>query len=139
MYLTCFKRDARPDIGDSTRLGQAVDDEVPQADDIGHDDAQQVVGIAGHQVAFHYFGKIRDRRFERFQGGFRLLLQRYPDENADARSEFGRVEQGDPSQDDGRLFQSAHSGQAWRRRKADPFGEFDIGEAAVLLQLGEDA
>ena len=41
--------------------------------------------------------------------------------------------------DEAGLFQRAHPPQAWRRGDLGAAGEFDIGDAAVGLQFGEDA
>src|ERR1700722_14715372 len=47
-----LEREARLDAGDPRNAGQVLEQEALVSAEIGHHDAQQVIGVAGHQVAF---------------------------------------------------------------------------------------
>src|SRR5260370_42122877 len=49
------QREGTPDLGDSGDLGE-VHDEALIGFEVGHDHAQEVIAVAGHQVAFHHLG-----------------------------------------------------------------------------------
>ncbi|MNL82277.1 hypothetical protein D3C87_2096200 [compost metagenome] len=59
------------------------DDQALQGIDVGHQGADQVVGVAGHQVALHDLGQHGDFAFKDIERGLALLVQRDLDEHVD--------------------------------------------------------
>jgi len=107
---------------------------------VGNDDAQQIIGISRHQVAFHDFGKRINRRLKHFQRGFDLLLQADLDEHADVQPEFRGIEPA--SHSDGSTPDCSRARTRARQGEGDrptARGEFDIGQPGVVLQFPDDA
>src|SRR3546814_3152304 len=53
------QREAGGDLGDAFHLGEFVPEELLERAERTHKDAQLVIRLAGHQIAFHDFGKFR--------------------------------------------------------------------------------
>jgi len=85
-----------------------------QGDDVGHDDAQQIVGVPGHQIAFHHFGNFSHRFFERVQIGLILTIEGDVDEHIPRIAGLLLIDQRRLSLAQPAFFQRAHSAQAGR-------------------------
>ena len=118
---------------------QAIHEEALIGAEVGDDDAQQIVGVAGHEIALHHLGPGAQRAFENFERAFDLAFQCDVDEHVDTKAECRRVHGGDIAGDDAALFQLAGPPQARRLRQADGFRELDIGLTRMRLQLVKDS
>ena len=61
--------------------------------DIGHDNAQQIVGLAGHQITLHDFRSLQDGILKNFQRLFDLLFECDLNEYTDFETDLQRVQQ----------------------------------------------
>jgi hypothetical protein len=80
-------------------------------------------------------------RHARLEGGELLLALRgelHHREADDLEAERLRVEERPVGLDDAGLLERPHPPEAGRRGEPDPTGEFDIGDAAVGLELFQD-
>ena len=114
--LHLFQREARPYVGDAANLRQLIDDEALQRLHILHHDTDQVIGVAGHEIALHDLGVAVHGVLEIHQGRFDLLLETDMDEHADVHADLARVEQRHIAADHPILLQRPHAGQARRWR-----------------------
>ncbi len=73
---------------------------------VGGHDAQQIVAIAGHQIAFEYFFPARDRLGETFEVFFFLPRQFDRDEDVDMQPQRLLVDGGDVTGNDPRSSSS---------------------------------
>src|ERR1700689_2321101 len=136
--LHLFEGEAGLDAGDARHASQVLDQKTLISREIGDDDAQQIIRVAGHEIAFHHLGPFQDHRLETFERLLHLTFERDIDEDADRQPDRGRVEQSQVAAYDARRFQFAHAPQTGRRAEADLVGKLDIGETRILLQQGQD-
>ena len=132
------QRKTRFDRGDAVEPGQLVFQERFVGRQIGGDDAQQIVAVAGHQIAFQHLVPFRDRLGKTVEVFFLLPRQLDRDEDADMQAERFLVDGGDVARDHAALFHELDAAMARRHRQADLVGEFLHGGAAVGLQQAED-
>ena len=83
-------------------------------------------------------GQARGAVGKGLQLGFRLVVEADQAEGDDVQAERRAVEHGAIAADDAAFLQPLDAAQAWRRRNADPARQFDIGDAAVVLQFAQD-
>ncbi len=76
-----------------------------------------------------------DELLEGAQIGVRLAGQVHGREHGDVEPESARIQQATVALDVALLLQGADPAQAGRRRDADPFGQFHIGDSAVGLNF----
>src|SRR6185312_3311065 len=122
---------------DRGRTGQALRQEVLVRGVARYQLEQEVAASADH-VAFAHFGPGGDQLLEGRQD--RLLLAVQPDDGEERNLPaellwiwIGVVPANDPG-----LLQPSHATQARRRRDAGPARQLHVGDAAVVLQLGQD-
>jgi len=115
------------------------EDEALERLHIRHHDAQQIVRVARHQIALHYFRALGDGLFEALQRFFHLFLQTHLNKHVDAQPERLRIQQRDLLLEQPQLLERAHPVKARRGRQVDRASQLGIGDAGVLLQLAEDA
>ena len=126
------------DLGDAGDLGE-VHDEALVGFEVGHDDAQQVVAVAGHQIALHDLGPRRRGALEGLQRLLVLGRERHAHEDVDRQADRLGVEQRGIALDHARLLERLDPPPARRGGQADLLGEVGIAQAAVLLQPLENA
>ena len=97
----------------------------------GH--AQQVVGLARHEVTLHDLRNPPGGFLEQLQVALFLTLQGDTDEHVGGKAGFGRVEQRHIAADQSAVLQRAHTPQGRRLGQGDPLGEFDVAQATVAL------
>ena len=105
---------------------------------LGHD-FQQVVRSARHQVAFEDIGDPRHRAFKGVKQIIGLTLQGDLHENRGRATKASGVQKRDIAGDEAVLFQPLHPPVTGRWRQVYLLGQFRIGDAAVLLQNGQNA
>src|SRR6202795_3079484 len=132
------QRKARLDRGDAVEPGQLVLQECFIGRQVGGDDAQQIVAVAGHQIAFQHLVPFRDRLGKTIEVLLLLPRQLDRDEDADMQAERFLVDGCDIARDHAARFQQFHPAMARRYRQADLVGQFLHGHAAVGLQQAED-
>ncbi len=123
---------------DVRHLGQAAG-ELVLLRGVARHQAQQEVAAAADHVALAHLRPVRHLRLEASQ--HRLLLAVEPDqgEERDRPAQRLRIGVAMVAADDAELLEPAHAAQAGRRRDAGAAGQLDIGHAAVLLELADDA
>src|SRR5712692_2339681 len=136
--LHLAQRKTRLDRGDAVEPGQLVFQERFVRRQVGGDDAQQVVAIAGNQVALQNLVPFRDRFRKPVEVFLLLPRQLDRDEHADMQAERFLVDGRDIAGDHAARFQKFHPAMAGRDRQADLVGELLHGRAAVGLQQAED-
>ena len=105
---------------------------------LGHD-LDQVIGGAGHQVAFEDVGDLCDLAFKGVEQVFGLGLQGYFHENRGGAAHLAGVQKGDIGGDDALVLEALDAAVAGGGREVYLFAEVGIGDAGILLQGGEDA
>jgi hypothetical protein len=80
--LDLLEGEAGLDAGHAGDASQMVHEEALVGGEVGHHHAQEVVGLARHQVALHHLGALADGRLEHLEGALDLLLQRHVHEHA---------------------------------------------------------
>src|ERR1700722_17243304 len=132
------QRKARLDRGDAVEAGQLVLQERFIGREVGGDDAQQIIAVAGHQIAFQHLVPFRDRLGKAVEVFLLLPRQLDRDEDADVEAQGFLVDGCDIARDHAALFQQLDPAVAGGDRQPDLVGEFGHGEAAVGLQQAED-
>ena len=94
-YFTWLSAKLELDRGDAVEPRQLVLQERFIRRQIGGDDAQQIVAVAGHQIAFQHLVPFRDRPGEAIEVFFLLPRQLDRDEDADMQAERFLVDGGD--------------------------------------------
>ncbi|MGC4085343.1 MAG: hypothetical protein QM736_25280 [Vicinamibacterales bacterium] len=105
--------------------------------DVGDDDAEQVVGVARHQIALEHFRPLHDRLLERIEPSTHLQIERDLDEHGDVATHRVRIQQGDVSLDDASPLERLHAPEAGRRREPDAVREIHVGDPRVLLDVAK--
>src|ERR1035437_1048573 len=136
LHLT--ERETRLDRGDAVEPRQLVLQERFIRRQVGGDDAQQVIAVAGHQVALQHLVPFRDRLGEPLEVFLFLPRELDRDEYAYMQAERFLVDGRDIARDHAALFQKLDPAMARRHRQADLVGELLHGGAAVGLQQAED-
>lgn len=132
------ERDIGLHLGDAGQGEQFLHHQVGEGREVGRDDAQHVVGLAGDGEAFQHFGQGGDLPFE--FGGPGLVVAFEDDLRVGryAEAEGGRIEQGGVAGDDLRVFQPLDAAADLRGGEAGLLAEFGVGGVAVALQRGEE-
>ena len=126
------------DAGDVGGAGQFLGEFV-FVGGVAGDEAEEEVAAAADHVAFADFGPFADVLLEGAEDGFLLGFEADDGEEGDFPAEAGRVCVGVVASDDAGFFEAAHAAEAGWGGDFGAAGEFDVGHAAVDLQLGEDA
>ena len=100
---------------------------------------EQEVGLARQHVALAHQRPGQHPVLEGAQVGLRLAVQADHGEGDHLEADHLLVELGEVAGDHAGLLQRAHAAQAGRRRDADLLGQLHVGDAAVGLQLLENA
>src|ERR1700676_1327848 len=132
------QRKTRFDRGDAVEPGQLVLQKCFIGRQVGGDHAQQIVAVAGHQVALQHLIPFRNRLGKPVEVFLFLPRQFYRDEDADMEPQRFLVDGRDIARDHAALLQQFDPSVAWRHRQADLVGQFLHGGAAVGLQQAED-
>ena len=106
--------------------------------DVGDGDAQQVVRVAGHQVAFEDLRPFPDGALEDVEPVLYLQIEADLDEHGHGAVDGARVHERDVVADDAGFLQRPDAPQARRGREADPPGEPCVRHARVALEVGQD-
>src|SRR5947208_11164133 len=136
--LHLAQRKARLDRGDAVEPCQLVLQERFVGGEIGGDDAQEIVAVARHQIAFQHLVPFRDRFRKPVEVFLLLPRQLDRDEDADMEPQRFLVDGRDVARDDAALFQKLDPAVAGRHGQADLVGELLHGHAAVGLQQAEN-
>ena len=104
----------------------------------GHD-LQQVVRRPGHQVAFQDVGHLGHLTLKGVQQVIGLALQGDFDKDHRGFAQSPRVQKGDVTGDVALFFQPLGAAVAGTGRQVHAFRKLGIGDAAILLQDGQDA
>ena len=120
------------------RRGGELADEFLEGGHVRRHALQNEVDLARQHPAFPHQRLLADKVLECLEIGIGLARQMHRGEHGDVEAEQPRIEQAAVTLDVTGLFQRPHPTQAGRRRDADPLGQFDIGDAAVGLDLGEN-
>src|SRR5262249_17554318 len=104
---------------------------------IGRDTLEYEINFAGQHPAFPHQRLCAHEFFECNEIGFRLAREMHHREDRDLVAKLFLIQQRAIPLDVPGLFQRADPTQTGRRRNADAACQFDIGDAAVCLQLLE--
>ena len=106
--------------------------------DVCAGDMQDVIGVAGHEVAADD-RRMRGHRFlERVEDTFFLAGEGDLDEHRRRLAEEPPIDQGPVAVDDARLLERSDSAKAGRGRQSDTVGQIDVRQATIGLELFED-
>ena len=119
------------------RAGEFGDESLKRLE-IGRDAFEDEIDLARQHPAFAHQRLLAHIGLEGIEVGFRLARQMHHGEGDELVAEPLLVEQAAIALDEARLLQRPHPPQTGRRRNADPARQFHIGDAAVVLQFGED-
>lgn len=102
--------------------------------EVGRDNTKQEIAVTGHEVAFNDFSEPLD--FGRKSiNGFRVLAREpNPYEDGEPDAQFRRTQLRRIALDHARILKDLDTPQAWRWRKAHPFGQVHILNAPLLLE-----
>ncbi len=137
-YFTWLNAKLELDRGDAVDPRQLVFQEGFIGRQIGCDDAQEIIAVAGHQITLQDLIPFRNRLCKTIEVLFLLSREFYGNEDADVKSERFLVDGCDVASDHAALFHQLDPTMAWRGGKADLVGEFLHRHAAVGLQQAED-
>ena len=108
------------------------------ADPRGHE-LDKIVVAARDQMAFHRLLDLLQRLLKAGKVDLAVVLQGDLGEDGQGRAQLGHVDLRRIAGDIARLLQLLNAHQAGAGRQVDQVGQLDIGDAAVLLQLVQDA
>jgi hypothetical protein len=120
------------------RRRRQVGDEILKRRHVGRDAFEDEVDLARQHPALPHQRLGADEFFERAQIGVGLARQMHGGEHRDVEAEPARIEHSAITEDVALFLQRSHPAQAGRRRNADPFGQFNIGDSAVGLDFAEN-
>ena len=131
--------DAALDVGDQAQRQDLLAQEVVEGMHVAGDDAQLVVGRAGHRGALHDLGPALHRHLE----GLEVVLGRQREFDGavdlEAEAQLLAVEDGDTALDDAFVFQPFDPPPAGAGGQPDALGDLGDREAGVVLDQIEDA
>jgi hypothetical protein len=131
--LHLFHGDGRIDVGKFQPLDHALVHRVVGLD-VGHDDAQQIVGVAGQPPGLDDLRDVADHPPERLQP-VRLVARRlHRGEHGHRHVDLASVQQGNPPGDDAVLVEPLDPAPAGRRAEADLFGNGGDRNRGIVLQ-----
>lgn len=102
------------------------------------DHPQQIVVLAGEEIAFGDFRDRPHRRLELFQRRPPLAVERHRNIGGAGHAGDARVEDGDDAGDEAAFLEEPGAPQAGRRRQMDTIGEFRVGAPGAILQRHQD-
>src|SRR3954453_7238720 len=109
-----LEREARLYAGDAGYPRQMSLQELFVRREVRYDDAQQVIGLAGHQIAFQHLGALPDGGLEGVEPFLDLLLQGDADEDVDRQIDQRRIDQRHIGPDHSALLPRLDAPQAGR-------------------------
>jgi hypothetical protein len=130
----CPERETRSDVGDmreASHLG-AVDSLIIA--DIGCNDMDEIVEVAGHEMTADDFGYRCDRRLKFVEMILVLTVERDLDEDRGAEPDPLAVDCGVVATDDAGGLKSANAAQTGAGGEVDPFGNGGVCHAPVALE-----
>ena len=136
--LDHLQRQAGFDILHPGHLQEDIEGETPIGFEIAGEDVEQVIHLAGHNIAADNLGMAQHRLAESLVVAVLMPLQADLDEGLDAEAEALAVEPGDIAADGAAGLELLGAAQARGGGEADPRGEIDIGDPAVALEYAED-
>jgi hypothetical protein len=104
----------------------------------GSHELHQIVIAAGNEMAFHHRVHLFDRRQKSSEIDLAMVLERDLGEDRERLPELGDVDLRRIADDVPFRLQFLDPHQAGTGREVDEFGQFHIGDAAVLLQFVKD-
>ena len=107
--------------------------------EIGHDDFQEIVGLAGDHVTGDDFGKSHDGLLERGRPIVGMTFDLHADEDAETQANALAPQHRAIGFDVALALQAIDPSQAGRGRQSDTLGQLDIAQAAVGLKSRYDA
>jgi hypothetical protein len=124
---------------DIRRGRQLVNDEVLKRRQIRRHASQHEINLAREHVAVADDRRIAHALLEGDEIGLRLAVETDHGEGGHAEAKRSVVKQRRIAADETNLLKRADAAKARRCRDTDLAGEIDIGDAAVSLQLAQDA
>ncbi|KAF1857657.1 hypothetical protein Lal_00013125 [Lupinus albus] len=115
-------------------VGQLFHDFLILAD-AGGDELQHVVVAAGHQMAFQQLFDLLDGGQEAGKIDLPVVLQRHLGENGQGLAQFADIDLRRVAFDVAFRLELLDPHQAGAGRQIHQFGQFDVGDPAVLLEL----
>lgn len=131
-------REARLHARDAWESRQVLVVDSFKVSQVGNHQSQEVVVLAGHQVALHDLGDFANGGLEGFEARLTLAVQGDTDEDIDRVTGLLLVDQGGIALDQAGFLQGPHAPQTGGFGEADLLGQRGIGDPGVLLQQPED-
>ncbi|KAF1857452.1 hypothetical protein Lal_00014306 [Lupinus albus] len=138
LELHLLQGDARLDVRDRGDGEDAFAEEAAVILGGRHDDAQQIVGVAGDREAFQHLRHGGDGGLELVDRILLVALQRDMGEDAFAEPQLARVELHRVAADDADLLHRPHAAPAGGGRQPDRVAQLLHGQAGILLQGRQD-
>ncbi|VXB51739.1 hypothetical protein PSCLAVI8L_140108 [Pseudoclavibacter sp. 8L] len=123
------------DAGESPHL---LAEQLLEALEVGHLDADGVVGRAEHAANLGDLVELDGLRLERLHRGVRLAREVDVDEHLEGASDPVGVHLGVVAEKDPILLEAANSTQAGRRGEPHALREFSVRQSGVSLQFAHD-
>lgn len=136
--LDLRQRDVGFHLRDAGQGEEFFHHQVGEGGEVGGDDAQHVVGLAGDGEAFEHFGQRHHLPFEIGGAGLVVAFENDLRVGDDAEAERGRVEQGGVTGDDLGFFESLDAAADLRGGEVGFFAQFGIGGLPLALQCGQE-
>ncbi len=133
-----LQRQAGLHILDARHLQQDIEGEAAIGLQVAGEDMQEIIHLAGHDIAADDLGMAQHRLAERLVEAVLVALQADLDEGLDAEAQMLAVEPGDIAADGAAGFELLGAAEARRGGEADALGEIDIGDPAFFLEYAQD-
>lgn len=115
-----------------------LDLEGPVGIEVGGDDPEKEVAVAGHEMALHDLGESCDFSGEVVHGVGVLAGEPHPCISGEALPDLGWIQQSDVAFDDAGVFECPYPAQTGRWGETDCIRKFVVRHPALLLQPAED-
>ena len=106
--------------------------------DIGCNDMDEIVEVAGHEMTADNFGHSCDRRLKFVEMIFVLTVEGDLDEDRGAEPDPLAVDRGVIATDDTGVLESANAAKTGAGRKVNPLGDGSMSHAPITLQQCDD-
>src|SRR4051812_7797015 len=133
------QREVARGIGDAGMGEHALADEAVVIGDVAHRDAQQIIPLARHRIAFDDLVAPRDEALEIGARVDRLAVHADLAEDVDRAAEPGGVGEADGGPEHALLFEVAHPPPDRGRRGADALRKRRVAEARIALERANDS
>src|SRR6185437_255476 len=131
-------RDVAADLAHDRQLQKLADEKALIILEVGHDDLEEIIGLARDEVAGDDFRHLDHRLLEARRLFVGVTVDLHTQEYREAEADAAALQGCAIAVDDAVALEALDAPQARRRRQPYSLGEFDIAQPGIGLQFADD-